>query len=71
MAISLKWTDTEEIAIALFEKMPDMDPLFVRYTDLHRWITELEGFADDPAACNEKRLEAIQMAWLEEYRDAP
>ncbi len=66
----LKWTDAEEIGILLHEKYPDQDPLAVRFTDLHRRVCELEGFADDPKASNEARLEAIQMAWLEEYQDA-
>ena len=66
----LKWTDSEEIGIRLFEKFPGEDPLAVRFTDLHRRVCELEEFADDPKASNEARLEAIQMAWLEEYRDA-
>ena len=63
------WRDAEEIGIALRERHPDVDPLTVRFTDLHRWVTELAGFGDDPGASNEKLLEAIQMAWLEEYRD--
>ena len=62
----MKWTDVREIAIALFEKFPDVDPLSVRFTDLHRWVRELSGFADDPNRSNEKVLEAIQMAWLDE-----
>lgn len=66
----LKWTDTEDIAIALFEKMPDIDPLNVRFTDLHQWVCALGDFADDPKASNEAKLEAIQMAWLEERQDA-
>lgn len=65
----LKWTDSEDIAIALFEKMPEIDPLTVRFTDLHRYVCELEGFADDPKASNEAKLEAIQMAWVEERED--
>lgn len=68
--MSLKWTDTEDIALALFEKMPDLDPLTVRFTDLHRWVCELEDFDDDPQASNEAKLEAIQMAWVEEREDA-
>jgi FeS assembly protein IscX len=64
------WDNIEEIGIRLQEKFPDLDPLSVRFTDLHRWITELEGFTGDPKASNESKLEAIQMAWLEEYRDA-
>jgi FeS assembly protein IscX len=63
------WRDTEDIAIALSEQHPDQDPLAVRFTDLHRWVTELSGFTDDPKASNEKILEAIQMAWLDEYRN--
>ena len=64
----LTWKDGEEIAMALTEKFPDTDPLGVRFTDLHKWVTELEGFSDDPKASNEGYLEAIQMAWVEEYR---
>jgi FeS assembly protein IscX len=63
------WRDTEDIAIGLSEKYPDTDPLTVRFTDLHRWVTELPGFSDDPKASNEKILEAIQMAWLDEYKN--
>jgi FeS assembly protein IscX len=63
------WRDAEDIAIALSERHPDLDPLAVRFTDLHRWVTELPGFTDDPKASNEKILEAIQMAWLDEYRN--
>lgn len=62
----MKWTDTREIAIALFEKFPDLDPLTIRFTDLHQWVTELPGFDDDPKRSNEKMLEAIQMIWLDE-----
>jgi FeS assembly protein IscX len=65
----IKWTDTEDIAIALSELHPDLDPLTVRFTDLHKMIVELEEFADDPKASNEAKLEAVQMAWLEEYKD--
>jgi FeS assembly protein IscX len=63
------WRDAEDIGIALAERFPDVDPLTVRFTDLHRWVTELPGFGDDPKGSNEKLLEAIQMAWLDEYRD--
>jgi len=66
----LYWTDAEEIGIQLAEKFPGLDPLTVRFTDLHRYVTELEDFADDPKMSNEPRLEAIQMAWLEEFQDA-
>ncbi|MBI5535119.1 MAG: Fe-S cluster assembly protein IscX [Deltaproteobacteria bacterium] len=62
----MKWTDTREIAIALFDKYPDLKPLEIRFTDLHKWVTELDGFEDDPQKSNEKILEAIQMMWLEE-----
>ncbi len=62
----MKWTDVREIAIALAEKHPDVDPQYVRFTDLHRWVMELEGFQDDPNASNEKILEAIQMTWIDE-----
>ena len=68
--MTLTWDDAEDIGIALQERFPDQDPLAVRFTDLHRWVTELEGFEDDAKASNEGKLEAIQMAWLEEYRDA-
>ncbi len=68
--MGLKWTDAEEIAIQLAERFPGLDPLTVRFTDLHRWITELPDFDDDPRASSEGKLEAIQMAWLEEYRAA-
>jgi FeS assembly protein IscX len=66
---SVRWRDAEDIGIALAERFPDLDPLTVRFTDLHRWVTELPGFADDPKASNEKILESIQMAWLDEYRN--
>lgn len=64
--MSLKWSDSLEIALALTEKMPDVNPQYVRFTDLHQWICELEEFDDDPEASNEKILEAVQMAWIEE-----
>ncbi|MEO8937799.1 MAG: Fe-S cluster assembly protein IscX [Burkholderiaceae bacterium] len=62
----MKWTDIDDIAIALVEKHPDIDPLTVRFTDLHRWVTELDGFHDDPNRSGEKILEAIQTAWIDE-----
>jgi FeS assembly protein IscX len=65
----MRWTDVREIAIALAERHPGVQPLTVRFTDLHRWVRELPGFADDPTRSNEKVLEAIQMAWLEEVED--
>jgi FeS assembly protein IscX len=64
----VKWTDCEEIGIALLERFPDIDPLTVRFTDLHRWVCDLDGFDDNPEASSEGKLEAIQMAWYEEYR---
>ena len=69
MASEITWNDAEEIGIQLQEKYPDIDPLTVRFTDLHRYVTELEDFSDDPAKSNESKLEAIQMAWYEEYKD--
>jgi len=68
--MGLRWVDSEEIAIRLLESHPGVDPLTVRFTDLHRWVTALADFADDPHASNEAKLEAIQMAWVEEWRDA-
>lgn len=65
----LTWDDAEDIGIQLFEKFAEEDPLAVRFTDLHRWVCELEEFDDDPEASTEGKLEAIQMAWLEEWRD--
>ena len=65
----LTWNDLEDLALALLEKYPDQDPAFIRFTDLHKWITELEGFSDDPKKSNEAKLEAIQMAWIDEYRN--
>lgn len=65
----LTWNQIDDIALSLTEKFPEMDPTHIRYTDLHKWITELDGFADDPKKSNESKLEAIQMAWLEEFND--
>ncbi len=62
----MTWTDVTDIAIALHERFPDQDPLEVRFTDLHKWITEMTGFTGEPGKSNEKILEAIQMAWLDE-----
>ncbi len=64
--MQLMWTDVQDIAIELAEKHSDVDPQYVRFTDLHRWVVELEGFSDDPERSNEKILEAIQMTWIEE-----
>ncbi|MDG2090380.1 MAG: Fe-S cluster assembly protein IscX [Gammaproteobacteria bacterium] len=62
----MKWTDTIDIAIELFEKYPDIDPQYVNFVDLRKWVCELEGFDDDPDRSGEKILEAIQMAWIDE-----
>ncbi|MEB2283518.1 MAG: Fe-S cluster assembly protein IscX [Myxococcales bacterium] len=67
--MGLKWEDAEDLAIALADEHEGLDPLTVRFTDLHRYVTELDEFDDDPQASNESKLEAVQMAWLEEYRD--
>jgi FeS assembly protein IscX len=70
MPREIYWSDAEEIGIQLQEKFPDLDPLTVRFTDLHSYVTGLEAFADDPQKSTEGKLEAIQMAWHEEYEDA-
>ncbi len=62
----MKWTDTLDIALALIDKHPDVDPRTIRFTDLHRWVCELEEFSDDPSRSGEKILEAIQMTWIDE-----
>ena len=62
----MKWTDSRDIAIALTEAHPDVDPKTIRFTDLHQWVMALEGFSDAPDRSGEKILEAIQMAWIEE-----
>ena len=66
----LTWENAEDLGIALSEAHPELDPLAVRFTDLHRYVTELPDFKDDPKASNEGKLEAIQMAWLDEYQDS-
>jgi len=65
----MKWTDSEEIAIALADRFPELDPLTIRFTDLREKVLGLDGFDDDPKASNEPKLEAIQMAWYEEYTE--
>lgn len=65
----MDWTDSEDIGIALFERFPDTDPLQVRFTDLHKMVLELDGFEGAPEKSNEPKLEAIQMAWYEEWKD--
>ena len=62
----MKWTDTQEIAIALYDAHPDVDPTTIRFTDLHKWVMALDGFDDDPNRSGEKILEAIQAAWIDE-----
>ena len=62
----MKWTDVQEIAMALTDKHPEIDPQQIRFTDLHRWVMELDGFSDDPNRSSEKILEAIQLAWIED-----
>lgn len=66
----ITWDQIDNIALSLQEKFPDTDPLTVRFTDLHKWVTDLDGFDDDPAASSEGKLEAIQMAWYDEWQDA-
>ena len=65
----MKWLDAEDIGLALHEKFPSIDPLSVRFTDLRQKVLELDGFDDDPKTSNEPKLEAIQMAWYEEWKD--
>ncbi len=62
----MKWTDTQDIAIALADAHPDVDPKTIRFTDLFQWVQALDDFDDDPNRCGEKILEAIQMAWIDE-----
>ncbi|MBT3826747.1 MAG: Fe-S cluster assembly protein IscX [Nitrosomonadales bacterium] len=61
------WTDTLEIAEKLFDTLPDVDPKTIRFTDLRKWVLDLDGFEDDPNKCGERILEAIQLAWIDEY----
>ena len=69
MPKELTWDDAEDIALMLAEKFPDLDPLTVRFTELHKYVTELPGFTADPKLSNEGKLEAIQMAWHEEFQE--
>jgi len=64
--MGLKWTDTRDIAVELSEKFPDVNPMTIRFTDLHKWVIGLPDFDDNPERTGEKILEAIQMAWMEE-----
>jgi FeS assembly protein IscX len=68
MPDTFDWDDAEEIGIRLADKYPEFDPLTVRFTVLHKWVLGLEGFTGEAKASNEAKLEAIQMAWLEEYK---
>ncbi len=70
MPPGLTWLDNEDIGLLLQERFPELDPLTVRFTDLRQWVCQLDDFTDDPDKSNEAKLEAIQMAWLEEYQDA-
>ena len=65
--MGLRWTDSLEIAIQLEDAHPDVDPQYVRFTDLRDWVLALEDFDDDPEHCGERILEAIQMAWIDEH----
>ena len=65
----MKWTDAEEVGLSLLEQHPGVNPLTVRFTDLRQWVLQLEGFDDDPQLSNEGRLEGIQMAWYEEWKE--
>lgn len=69
MMMKLTWDKFDDIGMALYEAHSDVDPLKVRFTDMHKWIVELEDFEDDPSKSNEAKLEAIQMAWHEEWQD--
>jgi FeS assembly protein IscX len=69
MPQDLGWEDAEDIGILLAEQFPETDPLTVRFTDLRRYVLELPNFNDDPGLSNEAKLEAIQMAWYEEWKD--
>ena len=64
--MSLKWIDSVEIAVALDEAHPDVNPQYIRFTDLHAWVCGLDEFDDDPESSNERILEAIEMAGLDE-----
>ena len=68
--MELDWNDVEDIALQLMQIHPDIDPLTVRFTDLHTWVRGIPGFIGNPEKSNEKILESIQMAWHEEYQDA-
>ena len=69
MPKDLTWDDAEDIALALADKFPEINPIEIRFTDLHKHVIELPGFVDDPMKSSEGKLEAIQMAWYEEFQD--
>ena len=69
MATEFSWDSSEDLGLMLADKFPAQNPLEVRFTELHKMVTELPGFADDPQKSNEGKLEAIQMAWYEEWQD--
>ena len=66
----MTWQDAREVGEALFDQFDTLNPLTVRFTDLHKWVLNLEGFEGAPEQSNEKILEAIQMAWYEEFKDS-
>ena len=66
--MKLKWTDVDAIAEILYDRFSDLDPLSIRFTDLHKWIMEIEQFDDSPERAGERVLEAVQMAWYEEWK---
>lgn len=65
----LHWSDAEDIGIELYEKFPETDPLTIRFTELHKLVVELKKFSDEVLASSEPKLEAIQMAWYEEWKE--
>ena len=61
-----RWIDSQELALELLEKYPDVDPFKLHFTELREWILALDTFDDDPNHCGERVLEAIQLAWMAE-----
>ena len=62
----MKWTDVQDVAVELAETMPEVDPQYIEYDELREWVTQLDGFDDDPNRVDEKELEAIHLAWIDE-----
>jgi FeS assembly protein IscX len=62
----MKWTDSLDVAIALLETHPEVDPMKINFVDLMKWVLALPGFEEDERQCGEKKLEAIQQAWIDE-----